>query len=56
MRLVLSYKKFISASLSLISSAQGGEELTDPGAALLRPPIPPAVASILFNLSILGRM
>jgi len=28
--------------------------LTDPGAALLRPPIPPAEASIRFNLSMMG--
>jgi hypothetical protein len=29
-------------------------ELTDPGAALLRPPIFPAEASIRFNLSMMG--
>lgn len=37
-----------------ISKARGGRKLTDPGAALLRPFIPPAEANIRFNLSIMG--
>lgn len=32
------------------------EKLTEPGAALLRPPIPPAEANIRFSLSILGSL
>lgn len=56
MRLVLSCSPHISAmtpSKNQHAMSKWKIELTDPGAALLRPPIFPAEASIRFNLSMI---
>jgi hypothetical protein len=57
MRFVLSCDHYTSAKFPSEDRDVNQEQriaLTDPGAALLRPPIFPAEASIRFNLSMMG--